>query len=154
MVLGDGDAEHHHDDQDKPQRAPVGLSGRALRFPASRADWKPDRDLGLAELAGHRRLEGDGRGAGSSAAALSRATGSPLGSAVNAKDGKFVPVAAVGGRRPQRQKQALVKENPGQKKTPRFRAGLFWLTALGFQRLAASRSSNLKLKIQKATAPR
>src|SRR5689334_18750312 len=41
-----------------------------------------------------------------------------------------------------------------QRKTPRFRTGLFWLTALGFQRLAASRTPNLKLKIQKATAPR
>jgi len=41
-----------------------------------------------------------------------------------------------------------------KRKTPRFRTGLFRLTTLGFQRLAVSRSSNLKLKIQKATAPR
>jgi hypothetical protein len=41
-----------------------------------------------------------------------------------------------------------------KEKTPRFRAGLSKLTAMGFQRLAVSRSANLGLKIQKATAPR
>ncbi|WP_338312416.1 hypothetical protein [Bradyrhizobium sp. TM239] len=51
MVLGDGDAEHHHDDQDEPQGAPVDLSGRALWFPAMGADRKSDRDLGFTELA-------------------------------------------------------------------------------------------------------
>ncbi|MBH5371491.1 hypothetical protein [Bradyrhizobium glycinis] len=40
-----------------------------------------------------------------------------------------------------------------KKKAPRFRARLFWLTALGFQRLADSHCLNLKLKSQKATAP-
>ncbi|WP_198033690.1 hypothetical protein [Bradyrhizobium sp. WSM2254] len=39
-------------------------------------------------------------------------------------------------------------------KTPHFRAGLSKLTAMGFQRLAVNLSSNLGLKIQKATAPR
>ncbi|MHC4054520.1 hypothetical protein [Bradyrhizobium sp. 25ACV] len=63
VVLGDGDAEHHHDNQDEPQSAPVGLSRRALRFLASRADRKSDRDLGLTELAVHRRLDHEGRGA-------------------------------------------------------------------------------------------
>ncbi|MEZ2143782.1 hypothetical protein AAE026_16095 [Bradyrhizobium sp. DN5] len=40
------------------------------------------------------------------------------------------------------------------RKTPRFRTGLSWLTALGFQRLAANHACNVRLKIQKATAPR
>jgi hypothetical protein len=41
-----------------------------------------------------------------------------------------------------------------KRKTPRLRTGLSLLTALGFQRLAVSHVSNLRLKIQKATAPR
>jgi len=41
-----------------------------------------------------------------------------------------------------------------KQETPRLRAGLSKLTAMGFQRLAVSRGSNLKLKLQKATAPR
>ena len=41
-----------------------------------------------------------------------------------------------------------------KEKTPRSRTGLSKLTAMGFQRLAVSSTSNLRLKIQKATAPR
>ncbi|MCK1360342.1 hypothetical protein [Bradyrhizobium sp. 199] len=40
VVLGQRDTEHHHDDHDKPQRAPIGLSWRALRSPASRPGLK------------------------------------------------------------------------------------------------------------------
>ncbi|MBP0109749.1 MULTISPECIES: hypothetical protein [Bradyrhizobium] len=63
MVLGDGDAEHRHDDQDKSRRAPLAPSGRALRLSASRAERKTDRDFVLAELADHQRLDGVSRGA-------------------------------------------------------------------------------------------
>ncbi|WP_210203155.1 hypothetical protein [Bradyrhizobium sp. AC87j1] len=145
VVLGDGDAEHHHDNQDEPQSAPVGLSRRALRFPASRADRKSDRDLGLTVFADHRRLDHEGRGASALGPdTVARDTAS-FGRS-NANVGRFVPVATTG--------CTLAGSRCLQRKTPRFRTGLFWLTALGFQRLAASRISNLKLKTQKATAPR
>ncbi|MBR0983000.1 hypothetical protein [Bradyrhizobium liaoningense] len=64
----------------------------------------------------------------------------------NANVGRFVPVATI--------RCAWLKPAALKRKTPRLRTGLFWPTALGFQRLAASRIPNLKLKIQKATAPR
>jgi hypothetical protein len=41
-----------------------------------------------------------------------------------------------------------------KKKNPALAHGALLLTALGFQRLAVSDLSNLRLKIQKATAPR
>jgi hypothetical protein len=41
-----------------------------------------------------------------------------------------------------------------QKKNPALAHGALLLTALGFQRLAVSDLPNLRLKIQKATAPR
>ncbi|MCK1424691.1 hypothetical protein IVB14_12325 [Bradyrhizobium sp. 180] len=40
-MLGDGNAEHHHDDQEKPQGAPTVLSRRALRFAASGHTERP-----------------------------------------------------------------------------------------------------------------
>jgi hypothetical protein len=41
-----------------------------------------------------------------------------------------------------------------ERKTPRFRTGLFGLTALGFSAPGRQPFPNLKLKTQKATAPR
>jgi hypothetical protein len=41
-----------------------------------------------------------------------------------------------------------------QKKNPALAHGALLLTALGFQRLTVSHPPNLRLKIQKATAPR
>jgi hypothetical protein len=41
-----------------------------------------------------------------------------------------------------------------KKKNPALSHGALLLTALGFQRLAVSDLTNLRLKIQKATAPR
>jgi hypothetical protein len=45
------------------------------------------------------------------------------------------------------QSARVAKSTDFKRKAPRFRAGLSWLTALGFQRLAANRISNLRLKM-------
>jgi hypothetical protein len=45
------------------------------------------------------------------------------------------------------------KEKPDPKKNPALAHGALLPTALGFQRLAVGDGSNLRLKLQKATAP-
>ncbi|MBB4378200.1 hypothetical protein GGD66_000663 [Bradyrhizobium sp. CIR48] len=92
VMLGDGDAEHHHDDQDEPQSAPVGLSRRALRFPASRADR--ERPIGISvsqnsQIIGASMMKSTGSGVGRGNA------GHRLIRPVNAKVGRFVPVATT-----------------------------------------------------------
>jgi len=53
-----------------------------------------------------------------------------------------------------RQSLQHVIPQAAQKKNPALAHGALLLTALGFQRLAVSHPSNLRLKTQKATAPR
>ncbi|RXG87670.1 hypothetical protein [Bradyrhizobium vignae] len=148
MVLGDGDAEHRHDDQDKSRRAPLAPSGRALRLSASRAERKTDWDFVLAELADHQRL--DAYSAAQASVAPNELQSRRTAASRGCRPAEFRTVNAEGETSFRSPQSALTKSS--QEKTPRFRARLFSPTALGFQP-GRQHGRNLKLKCQKATAP-